>query len=250
MGCRYGKTSRKRWVLRHASIKNKLIKVRAEKAQPRSALTSAAIAAPTPAAPAASAAAAAASSAAAATTAAPPAAAPGASSSASSLLGGSGVVSAAAAAASHAKPIARQIDEFLPGFAYQADTRGSDKAGPAAAGAPGKGGKAAGRGYGHSQADGKGKGKGWEGPTIVRKAYKDLTFEEGDAPDVGFELEYIKNQSPTVTKVDENSSAAASSLQVGDKLLRIAGLDTAILSEEQVKELLEQRPAMLRFVAS
>ncbi len=69
-----------------------------------------------------------------------------------------------------------------------------------------------------------------------------------DAPDTGVTLKYRGDHRPPVVEaVVENSPAQDCGLRVGLLLLRIQGMDTEILLEEQIEELLEQRPLAMKF---
>merc|ERR1712039_972921 len=94
---------------------------------------------------------------------------------------------------------------------------------------------------------GRGKGKSfgpWTGPTLGSRARKDVRVD-GDA--LGFSLQFPEGGgSPRVAEV-EPSAATDNSAHVGDQLLRVNGLDVAILTEPQVREMLAERPLLLRF---
>jgi len=95
---------------------------------------------------------------------------------------------------------------------------------------------------------GKAVGKGLFRPTLLGvRTWKEVTFDEGEDK-LGFDVRSSgANTCPTVRSMDPGSKAAAVA-EDGHRLLRVSGLDTSMLSEGQVRELLHgTRPLHLRF---
>jgi len=113
-------------------------------------------------------------------------------------------------------------------------------------GKDGKGKKGKGKGKGGKKGDKK--GPDWVGPTIVSKLLvkKDVTLNEGETR-LGFKWEYLGNgAAPRVVEVDPSSTVARVA-EVGRSLLRMNGLDAAMLTEKQITDVLKTRPMALRF---
>jgi hypothetical protein len=69
-----------------------------------------------------------------------------------------------------------------------------------------------------------------------------------DAPDTGVTLTYRgDNRPPVIESVVSDSAADGCGLTAGLFLYRIQGMDTEVLTEEQIEELIEQRPLNMRF---
>jgi len=73
---------------------------------------------------------------------------------------------------------------------------------------------------------------------------REIRIEEGAT--LGFDLLYAHSQCPQVLNA-EVGSAASAVVTKGVRLLRINGLDTAVLNEGQINEMLMERPLALRF---
>mmetsp|Transcript_102109 Transcript_102109/g.287085 ORF Transcript_102109/g.287085 Transcript_102109/m.287085 type:complete len:235 (-) Transcript_102109:81-785(-) len=108
----------------------------------------------------------------------------------------------------------------------------------------------------HIKDKGQGKGKTksgglpffgrWEGPKLGTKVFRDVRLAEGSGP-LGIELRFPQGGGRgEVVEVDA-SAEPGQSANVGDHLLRVNGLDTSMLTEQQVKEMLQERPSVLRF---
>mmetsp|Transcript_31602 Transcript_31602/g.80128 ORF Transcript_31602/g.80128 Transcript_31602/m.80128 type:complete len:232 (+) Transcript_31602:54-749(+) len=108
----------------------------------------------------------------------------------------------------------------------------------------------------HIKDKGQGKGKTksgglpffgrWEGPKLGTKVFRDVRLAEGSGP-LGIELRFPQGGGRgEVVEVDA-SVEPGQSANVGDHLLRVNGLDTSMLTEQQVKEMLQERPSVLRF---
>lgn len=88
----------------------------------------------------------------------------------------------------------------------------------------------------------------WQGPSLQfkAKARKDIRLAEGEGY-LGFEWRFLgAGHPPQVVSVDPTSKIRAVT-QVGDALLRVNGLDTTMFSEQQIGDILRQRPLALRF---
>jgi len=78
------------------------------------------------------------------------------------------------------------------------------------------------------------------------KVRKDVKLPEGQ-PDLGFQWRHVGDgNAPRLTSV-ARSSFVGSVAKVGDCLLRVNGLDMAMMTEKQITDLLKQRPLELRF---
>jgi hypothetical protein len=127
-------------------------------------------------------------------------------------------------------------DSFDGGWAGGKNFKG-DKGKAGHGGGKGKGGK--------DGKDGK-RGQYWVGPSLISKVKKDVQLSEADLQ-LGFMWQYLGDGiAPRVTRVDPNSKVAQVA-QEGVSLLRMNGLDAAMLTEKQVTDLLKTRPMSLRF---
>ncbi|CAJ1408709.1 unnamed protein product [Effrenium voratum] len=86
----------------------------------------------------------------------------------------------------------------------------------------------------------------WQGKALIAKVKKDVRLPEGQG-DLGFQWRYVGDgRAPRITSTSP-SSMVGRMAKVGDCLLRVNGLDMAMMSEKQVTDLLRQRPLELRF---
>ncbi|CAE7651601.1 dnc [Symbiodinium sp. CCMP2592] len=111
----------------------------------------------------------------------------------------------------------------------------------------GRGGWNSGKGGGRwAGGGGGGRGRMWQGKSLVAKVRKDVKLPEGQ-PDLGFQWRHVGDgNAPRLTSV-ARSSFVGSVAKVGDCLLRVNGLDMAMMTEKQITDLLKQRPLELRF---
>lgn len=111
----------------------------------------------------------------------------------------------------------------------------------------GRGGWNGGKGGGRwAGGGGGGRGRMWQGKSLVAKVRKDVKLPEGQ-PDLGFQWRHVGDgNAPRLTSV-ARSSFVGSVAKVGDCLLRVNGLDMAMMTEKQITDLLKQRPLELRF---
>lgn len=105
-----------------------------------------------------------------------------------------------------------------------------------------------GRGYGGARGT-YGKGMAgtmsfWQGPLLGSKLHRDVTLKDNEAG-LGLELQFAGGH-PIVDAVDAKTEAGQTA-KLGDCLLRVNGLDTSILTEQQIRSLLAERPLKLRF---
>ncbi|CAE7801273.1 unnamed protein product, partial [Symbiodinium sp. CCMP2456] len=84
------------------------------------------------------------------------------------------------------------------------------------------------------------RGRMWQGKSLVAKVRKDVKLPEGQ-PDLGFQWRHVGDgNAPRLTSV-ARSSFVGSVAKVGDCLLRVNGLDMAMMTEKQIGDLLKQR---------
>eukprot|EP00747_Dinoflagellata_sp_TGD_P223451 gnl/TRDRNA2_/TRDRNA2_95013_c0_seq3.p1 gnl/TRDRNA2_/TRDRNA2_95013_c0~~gnl/TRDRNA2_/TRDRNA2_95013_c0_seq3.p1 ORF type:complete len:220 (-),score=18.87 gnl/TRDRNA2_/TRDRNA2_95013_c0_seq3:123-746(-) len=85
----------------------------------------------------------------------------------------------------------------------------------------------------------------WTAPVLGSKAWRNISLSS-EQVDLGFEFQRVGPSCPKLTSVDPSGPLGQAGCQPGESLLRINFLDAAVLSEEQIREMLANRPLSLR----
>lgn len=80
----------------------------------------------------------------------------------------------------------------------------------------------------------------------IHMQFIEVTIEDFLAP-IGFTLQYLEGQLPSVKSVDPFGDAGGNGVRVGMVLRRANGIDLSMLKQIQIEDLLRQRPLSLRF---
>ena len=80
----------------------------------------------------------------------------------------------------------------------------------------------------------------------IHMQFIEVTVDDFLAP-LGFNLQFSEGQLPVVKSVDPFGDAGANGVRVGMVLRRANGIDMAMLRQNQVEDMLRQRPLTLRF---